>query len=214
MIKTRASTFSSDCVKGNRITRDAKIYFYYALPSERAEQNVSLSLSPSLCPASSRRPARFKSLPTTSGTDLFNPRSRSSPPAPFSSILSRGRRRTRRPPYRPFGLLRASGVQEEEDRSGRARGQDERRARARALTCPFAKLSPPRVLYADIPLLSLSRSIPSLFPSLLHRLPYRSTSILNRCHPLLSVSHLPLLPLPVALYIFVSVVRYIASTLV
>lgn len=95
------------------------------------------------------------------------------------AIPSRGRRRTRRPPYRPVRSSPCATSARKKEGSEQQSAGRTRNARPRASVnmSSFRELSPSRILYADILLSSLS---PTLFPSLPFRLPHRSTSILNR----------------------------------
>lgn len=111
--------------------------YIFITHSHSLETNVPHSLSLSFYPVFPHPPdvPRTKSLPTTSGTDLFNPLAFS--PAPSLRSISR---RTRRPPSIARSvsprLQRARGERSEQQSAGRTRNV---RARAHAITCrPFA----------------------------------------------------------------------------
>lgn len=175
-------------------------YFYYVLRRSTSAEH-SAFLSPSVPHPAAVPRAVCESLPTTRA-DLFNPLAFSPLPPSRPSVHSISRPSTNASPTLSpaFGLLRAdAGAQEEENRSiryNRVQAGRKTRARARANVSSFRELSPPRarVLYADIPFLSRYsfNSCLSLPPALLFRLPHRSTSILNRCHPPPSLPRLSL----------------------
>lgn len=145
-----------------------KYIFLLRTTSERRGAEHNAFLSPSVPHPACRvlPPARHESLShRENGTDLFNPLAFSLPlPPDHPSILSRGRRRTRRPPYLPRSVSsvpcrRARGGRSEQQSAGRTRD-----ARASSFPRTFSSSLALRRYSIPLSLLNscLSLSLPSL----------------------------------------------------